>query len=66
MTNADGSSTTTITYADGSQVSMTLPAAGSSGSNPSAWEHNIIERMIQHQAQMMAASPAGQGFALSA
>ena len=66
VTNADGSSTTTITYADGSQVSMTLPAAGSSGASPSAWEHNIIERMIQHQAQMMASSPAGQGFALSA
>ena len=66
VTNTDGSSTTTITYADGSQVSMTTPAAGGSGSNPSAWAHNVIERMIQRQAQMMAASPAGQGFALSA
>jgi hypothetical protein len=66
VTNTDGSSTTTITYADGSQVSMTTPAAGGGGSNPSAWAHNVIERMIQRQAQMMAASPAGQGFALSA
>jgi EF hand len=65
VTNADGSSTTTITYADGSQVSMTLPATGSSGTNPAAAAHNMIERMIQRQAQMMASSPAGQGFALS-
>jgi hypothetical protein len=66
VTNADGSSTTTITYGDGSQVSMTSPAAGGTGSSPAAWEHNVIERMIQRQAQMMAASPTGQGFAISA
>ncbi len=65
VTNADGSRTTTITYADGSQVSMTLPAAGSSGTSPAAAAHNMIERMIQRQAQMMASSPTGQGFALS-
>ncbi len=65
VTNADGSRTTTITYADGSQVSMTLPAASSSGTSPAAAAHNMIERMIQRQAQMMASSPAGQGFALS-
>ncbi len=66
VTNADGSSTTTITYADGSQVSMTLPAASTTSTSPAAWEHNVIERMIQRQAQMMAASPTGQGFAISA
>jgi hypothetical protein len=66
VTNADGSTTTTITYADGSQVTMTLPAAGGTGATPAAWAHNMIERMIQRQAQMMASSPAGQGFALSA
>jgi len=66
VTNADGSTTTTITYADGSQVSMTSPAASSTGSSQTAWEHNFIERMIQRQAQMMAASPTGQGFAISA
>jgi hypothetical protein len=66
VTNADGSSTTTITYGDGSQVSMTLPAASGSGTNSAAWEHNVIERMIQRQAQMMAASPTGQGLAISA
>jgi EF-hand domain pair len=66
VTNSDGSSTTTITYADGSKVSMTSPAAGGTGASPAAWTHNLIERMIQRQVQMMAASPAGQGFALSA
>ncbi len=71
VTNADGSTTTTITYADGSQVSMTVPAASSTGTSstgtsPAAWEHNFIERMIQRQVQMMAASPSGQGFAISA
>jgi hypothetical protein len=66
VTNADGSTTTTITYADGSQVSMTSPAASSTGSSQTAWEHNFIERMIQRQAQMMMASPTGQGFAISA
>jgi hypothetical protein len=66
VTNADGSTMTTITYADGSHVSMTSPAASSTGSSQTAWEHNFIERMIQRQAQMMAASPTGQGFAISA
>jgi hypothetical protein len=66
VTNADGSSTTTITYADGSQVAMTTPATNGTGTSPAAWEHNVIERMIQRQAQMMAASPTGQGFAISA
>jgi hypothetical protein len=45
---------------------MTSPAASSTGSSQTAWEHNFIERMIQRQAQMMAASPTGQGFAISA
>ncbi len=69
VTNADGSSTTTITYADGSQVTMTLPAANGnsgSGSSPAALAHNFIERMIQQQAQMMAASSAGQALTISA
>ena len=56
MTNADGSTTTTISFGDGSQVTMTLPAAKTTGSSPSAMAHNMIERMIQRQVQMMAAS----------
>ena len=66
VTNTDGSTTTTVTYADGSQVSMTIPAPSSTGSNPSGMAHNFIERMIQRQAQMLAASSAGQGLAISA
>ena len=67
VTNADGSTTTTITYSDGSQVSMTLPAPSGTGSSPSAQaHHNFIERMIQHQAQMMATQSAGQSLAISA
>jgi hypothetical protein len=63
VNNADGSTTTTLSYADGSQVTMTTPAAGSSGTG--AASHNFLERMIQHQAQMLAASTAGQSVAMS-
>jgi EF hand len=66
VTNTDGSTTMTITYKDGSQVAMTRPAASIAGPSPTAWAHNVIERLIQRQMQMMAASPAGLGFALSA
>jgi hypothetical protein len=64
VTNPDGSQTTTITYADGSTVTLTMPAAGASSSG--ALAHNMMERMIQHQAQMIAAASAGQGLALNA
>jgi hypothetical protein len=64
VTNPDGSQTTTITYADGSTVTMTMPAAAAS--NSSALAHNMLERMIQRQAQMIAAPSAGQGLALNA
>jgi hypothetical protein len=66
VTNSDGSTTTTITYSDGSQVSMTLPAPSGTGSSPSVQAHNFIERMIQRQAQMMATQSAGQSLAISA
>jgi hypothetical protein len=57
VTNADGSTTTTITYADGSSVSMTTPGSTSgSGASP----NNFIERMIQNQAQMLSSQTAGQ------
>jgi hypothetical protein len=65
VTNSDGSTTTTISYADGSQVTMTIPGAGGTGASPAATAHNSIERMIQRQAQMLAASSAGQSFAMS-
>jgi Ca2+-binding EF-hand superfamily protein len=50
VTNSDGSTTTSVTYADGSKVTMTSPAATtSSGSATSSY--NIIEQMIQREAQ---------------
>ena len=73
VSNSNGSSTTTISYANGSQVSMTIPGASSSSSNQngnansSASLNNIIEQMIQRQAQMLAASSqVGQSLAVSA
>src|SRR5216683_396662 len=54
-TNSDGSTTTSMTYADGSKVTMTMPATTSSASATSSGSatssYNIIEQMIQRQAQ---------------
>jgi hypothetical protein len=57
--NADGSSTTTITYADGSKVEMTSPATASDSGKPGAGGPNstsLIERLIQMQAQLVNAA----------
>jgi hypothetical protein len=60
--NADGSTSTTITYADGSTVSMTMPAASSNGSQTSGGSsgspasNNLLEQLIQMQAQLIAPS----------
>jgi hypothetical protein len=44
-----------VTYADGSKVTMTSPAAKtSSGSATSSY--NVIEQMIQREAQALASS----------
>jgi hypothetical protein len=59
VTNSDGSSTTTLSYADGSQITMTKPAASSAAAN------NFLERIIQHQAQLLATQTAGQSVAMS-
>jgi len=59
-TNADGSKTTVVSYADGSTVEMTTPAAstsdsGSSGSGTGSQNAtNLIERLVQMQAQLLA------------
>ena len=63
VTNSDGSTTTTLSYADGSQITMTKPAAGSAGSSAAA--NNFLERIIQHQAQLLASQTAGQSVAMS-
>lgn len=67
MTNADGSTTTTVTYGDGSKVSMTTaPVSGSSSSagNTATNSYNFIEQMIQRQAQAASAS-ASQSLSVS-
>jgi EF-hand domain pair len=50
VTNSDGSTTTSVTYADGSKVTMTSPAAATSSSSATS-SYNIVEQMIQRQAQ---------------
>ena len=54
VTNADGSTTTSLTYADGSTVTMTKPAA-SSASTAATSSYNFLERLIQRQANAVAA-----------
>jgi hypothetical protein len=61
-TNPNGTSTTSITYADGSTVSMTTAASGTSGSDATTSSAgganvtggNMLERLIQMQAQLLA------------
>jgi Ca2+-binding EF-hand superfamily protein len=55
VTNSDGSVTTSLTYADGSKVSMTS-AAGKSSSASAASSYNFIEQMIQRQAQAISSA----------
>jgi len=56
-TAPDGSTTTTISYADGSRVSMTTPAASTSGGQTSTGgntaEMNALEQLIKMQAQFV-------------
>ena len=58
VTNSDGSTTTSVTYADGSKVTMTSPATstssgGTTSSNSATSSYNLIEQMIQREAQMI-------------
>jgi EF-hand domain pair len=55
VTNSDGSTTTSLSYADGSKVTMTSPAAKTASSSASS-SYNIIEQMIQREAQALASS----------
>jgi Ca2+-binding EF-hand superfamily protein len=62
-TNADGSTTTSITYADGSKLSLTTPAAStsspSSASSAATSSYNLIEQLIQREAQALSTSISG-------
>jgi Ca2+-binding EF-hand superfamily protein len=50
--NSDGSTTTSVTYADGSKVTMTSAAAKTTSSNATS-SYNVIEQMIQREAQAL-------------
>jgi EF-hand domain pair len=57
VTNSDGSTTRSVTYADGSKATMTLPAAKTaSGSATSSY--NFIEQMIAREAKAISSSAA--------
>jgi hypothetical protein len=62
ISNADGSTTTTISYSDGSQVTMTRPAASADSGAMS----NLLERLIQRQADMLTQTTSGQTVAKAA
>ncbi|WP_315706013.1 MULTISPECIES: EF-hand domain-containing protein [unclassified Bradyrhizobium] len=62
--NSDGSTTTTITYADGSKVTMTSPAASASASSASS-SYNLIEKLIQRESNALSNS-ASSASAVSA
>jgi len=57
VTNSDGSVTTSLTYADGSKVTMTS-AAGKTSATSAASSYNFIEQMIQRQAQAVSSATA--------
>jgi hypothetical protein len=54
-TNSDGSVTTSLSYADGSKVTMTS-AASASASGTAASSYNFIEQLIQRQAKAISSS----------
>ena len=58
VANSDGSVTTSLTYADGSKVTMTS-AAGKSSSASATSSYNFIEQMIQRQAQAISSGATG-------
>jgi hypothetical protein len=64
LQNSDGSSTTTITYADGSTVSITSPAGssetaqGSGASPPAGSSADLLQQLIRLQAQIVAQASA--------
>ena len=60
-TNSDGSTTTTLTYADGSKVTLNSPAAQTntgnsvtSGTTQAQTRSNLLEQLIRLQAQLTA------------
>lgn len=52
-TNSDGSTTTTMTYADGTTLTLSQPAPSTPSSNASS-KYNLVEQMVQRQADSLA------------
>lgn len=52
-TNSDGSITTTLTYADGSKITMSQPASSTTSTGAST-QYNLVEKMVQRQADALA------------
>jgi Ca2+-binding EF-hand superfamily protein len=53
--NSDGSITTTLTYADGSKITLSQPASSATSTNAST-QYNLVEKMMQRQTDALAAS----------
>ena len=54
-TNSDGSITTTLTYADGSKVTISQPASSTTSTGAST-QYNLVERLVQRQTDALASS----------
>lgn len=54
-TNSDGSITTTLTYADGSKITLSQPASSATSTGAST-QYNLVEKMMQRQTDALAAS----------
>lgn len=54
-TNSDGSITTTLTYADGSKITISQPASSGTSTSASS-QYNLVEQMVQRQTDSLAAA----------
>lgn len=54
-TNGDGSITTTLTYADGSKVTISQPASSGTSTTASS-QYNLVDKMMQRQTDALAAA----------
>lgn len=54
-TNSDGSITTTLTYADGSKITLSQPASSTTSTGAST-QYNLVERLVQRQADALAST----------
>ncbi len=54
-TNSDGSITTTLTYGDGSKITISQPAASGTSTSASS-QYNLVDKMMQRQTDALAAA----------